>query len=90
MSKKIKYSKLDIYELEDLYKPTDDIFCEDDFSYIKLKHILFEKLDDTERRIILCYSHYGNLRDTAKLFNVSTTTIWNYISKIKKKIKKYI
>lgn len=85
--KRIKSEMTDIYSLEDMYRPSDDIFNDDDFQYDKLKRIIFYKLDDTERRIILCYAHIGNIRDTAKIFHVSTSTLWGYIYKIKKKIK---
>lgn len=81
--------KINIYELEELYSPSSDIFSEDNETYDKLKKIIFFKLDDTERRIILCYAEVGNLRDTAKIFNVSTSTIWGYVSRIKTKILKF-
>lgn len=81
--------KINIYELEELYSPSFDIFSEDDDTYDKLKKIIFFKLDDTERRIILCYADVGNLRDTAKIFNVSTSTIWAYVTRIKTKILKF-
>lgn len=83
----IEEEKLNIYQLEDLYRPSDDIFNDDSNLYSRLKKILFYKLDDTERRIILCYAHTGNLRDTAKLFKLSTSTIFGYIRNIKTKIK---
>ena len=79
-------NKIDIYELEETYRPSLDIFDEDDYSYDRLKKIIYYFLDDTERRIILCYAETGNLRDTAKIFKVSTTTIWSYVNKIKRKI----
>ena len=83
---KEKQYKIDIYELEETYRPTLDIFNEDDYSYDRLKKIIYYFLDDTERRIILCYTETGNLRDTAKIFKVSTSTIWAYVNRIKKKI----
>lgn len=87
---KVKESKkINIYELEELYSPSFDIFSEDDETYDKLKKIIFFKLDETERRIILCYADIGNLRDTAKLFNVSTSTIWAYVTRIKTKILEF-
>lgn len=91
MSKKTKYDLLksiDIYSLEDEYKPSDDIFNEDDILYRNLKKIIQNTLDDTERRILLTYAELGNYRDTAKLFNVSTTTIYNRIRDIRIKIIK--
>lgn len=87
MKRKKSDEPLNIYELEDLYRPTDDIFNEDSNLYSRLKKVIYYKLDETERRIILCYAHTGNLRDTAKIFKVSTSTIYGYIKNIKTKIK---
>lgn len=93
MRRKLRSEKTDpkwIYQIENEYKPSDDIFCEDDILYAKLKKIIYNELDETERRIILAYAGLGNLRDTAKLFKVSTTTIWTKIRDIKIKIIKLL
>lgn len=93
MKKQKKPNKLksfNIYEVLDEYKPYDDIFCEDDITISKIKKIIQNDLNETERRIILSYAELGNLRDTAALFKVSTTTIWNQIKQIKIKIIKLI
>lgn len=93
MSKKTKYElikSLDIYSLEDEYKPSNDIFDEDDILYKKLKKIIQDTLDDTERRILITYAELGNYRDTAKVFSVSTTTIFNKIRDIRIKIIKFL
>lgn len=87
MRKNISFDKINIYEIENKYCPSDDIFSEDDPNIDKLKRIIYHKLDDTEKRIMLCYIEIGNLRDTAKLFKVSTSTIYGYIKKIKDYIK---
>lgn len=84
---KTKNEELNIYELEDLYRPSDDVFCDDSNLYYKIKYILFNVLSETDRRIIICYAHTGSLRETAKLFNVSTSTIFGYVHRIKKIIK---
>lgn len=80
---------IDIYEIEDEYAYDPDIFTEDEPEISKLKWIIWNKLDMTERRIILVYAHLGNIRDTAKVFKVSPTTIWNTITNIRKKICQY-
>lgn len=76
-----------ITQVEHDYEPNDDIFCEDSEKFRRLKHLICNKLNETERRIILAYTELGNLRDTAKLFRVSTTTIYKEIKKIREKIK---
>lgn len=80
-------NKINIYELEDIFRPSNDIFNEDDITIFRLKKIIQSVLNETERRIILCYAELGNIRDTAALFKVSPTTIFNQIKNIKKKIK---
>ena len=87
--KKPKENKLkgfNIYDIEDEYKPNNSIFDEDDEEVKKIKYIIYNKLSETDRRIILAYSEIGNIRDTAKLFKVSPTTIWNMIKNIKRQI----
>ena len=89
--KKQKENRLkgfNIYDIEDEYKPSDDIFNEDDITISKIKRIIQNDLNETERRIILAYAELGNIRDCAKLFKVSPTTIWTKIKEIKIKIIK--
>ena len=89
--KKQKENKLkgfNIYDVEDEYAPSDDIFNEDDITISKIKKIIQNDLSEPERRIILSYAELGNVRDCAKLFKVSPTTIWNKIKEIKIKIIK--
>lgn len=89
--KKIEKQQLlenfNIYDVLDEYSPSDDIFefDENDKGYI-LKKIINEQLNETERRIILTYAEIGDLRNTAKIFKVSTSTIRNEIVKIRYKI----
>lgn len=84
----IKFPASWIYDVEDEYKPSNDIFNEDDIIIDKIKRIIQNDLNEPERRIILAYAHLGNIRDCAKLFKVSPTTIWNKIREIKIKIIK--
>lgn len=86
--KENKLKGFNIYDIEDEYAPSDDIFNEDDITISKIKKIIYNDLEEPERRIILAYAELGNIRDTAKLFKVSPTTIWNKIKDIKIKIIK--
>lgn len=89
--KKPKENKLkcfNIYAVEDEYKPSNDIFNEDDIIIDRIKKVIYNTLDEPDRRIILAYTELGNIRDCAKLFKVSPTTIWNKIKAIKIKIIK--
>lgn len=91
--KKPKENKLkgfNIYAVEDEYAPNYSIFNEDDITIDRIKKIIYNILDEPERRIILAYAEIGNLRDTARLFRVSPTTIWNKIREIRIKIIKQL
>lgn len=83
-------AEMNIYQILDEYKPNDSIFDEDDDKIRKLKKIIYNNLDETERRIILEYAEIGNSRDCAKLFKVSPTTIYLRIKEIQNKIKSYL
>lgn len=86
--KENKFSGFNIYDVEDEYKPSNDVFNEDDITIDRIKKVIYNTLDEPERRIILAYAELGNIRDCAKLFKVSPTTIWNKIKEIKIKIIK--
>lgn len=76
--------------LLDDYRPDDGIFSEDEDIVRILKKIVYTRLDETDRRILIVYADLGNVRDTAEIFRVSSTTIWWRIKSIKEKIKKYV
>ena len=60
---------------------TDDI--------IKLKKIIFYKLTEAERRIIILYAQEESLRKLGALLGISTASAWIEVNKIRKKIKGY-
>lgn len=82
-----RMSDFNIYDVLDEYAPSDGIWCEDEHSINSLKKIVYRDLNETDRRIILSYAELGNVRDTARLFRVSSTTIWYRIADIRKRIK---
>lgn len=84
MEKKHTVNIKDIFEE---YKENQDIFNEEEDNIINLKRIIWNVLDETERRIILLYTEIGNMRDTAKELGVSTSTLCIYVNKIRQKIK---
>lgn len=81
------YKDFNIYETIDEYRPDLNIFSNEDETILKIKKIIYYRLNETDRRIILTYTQLGNIRDTAKLFKVSPTTIWSKIKKIQIDIK---
>lgn len=88
--KKYDMELFNIYDVESDYAPVDDVLSEDDIIVQLSKKIVYTRLDETDRRIILAYAEIGNIRDTARLFKVSPTTIWIRIQEIRKKIKEYL
>ena len=86
----MEQNDFNIYEVIEEYSPDYTVFDDDSDEIRKLKRIVFHKLTETERRIILAYSEIGNIRDTARLFKVSSTTIYKQIKMIRKKIYEYI
>ena len=82
----MKQDDFDIYEVMDEYAPDYSVFDNDSDDIRKIKRIIFNELSETERRILLSYAQLGNLRDTAKLFQVSSTTIYTEIKRIRNKI----
>lgn len=69
--------------LED-YQPDDDLFSEEDDKIHKLKKIIYTKLSESDRRIILLYAELGNLRAVASILNISHTTVYYQILRIRK------
>ena len=86
----MEQTDFNIYEVMDEYALDYSIFDEDSEEIRRIKRIIFNELTETERRIILSYAQLGNIRDTAKLFQVSSTTIYTEIKKIRNKIYDYI
>lgn len=84
-------SKLNIKEILDEYKPDNDIFTEEDYQINKLKNIIYNNLNEVDRRILLMYAESGSLRQLGKELGVCASTALNKINEIRKKIlKEYV
>lgn len=70
------------------YEPNDDIMSEDNEDINKLKHIIFDKLPEVDKRIILLYSELQSQRKVAKYLGVSPSTAYILIKRIREDIKK--
>mgnify|MGYP002868282634 CR=1 FL=1 len=77
---------ININEILEEYKPDNDIFSEEEFNIKKLKNIIFNELDEVERRIILIYAETGSLRKLGKELGVCASTALSKIKEIRKKI----
>lgn len=78
-----------IYEIIETYKPDNDLFTKEEENILLIKNIIYSKLSESDRRIILLYAHYGNLREVAKILKVSVTTAAKHIKRIRININSY-
>lgn len=74
--------------LED-YKPDNSIFSNEDKNINILKNIIYNHLNEVDRRIILMYAETGSLRKLGKELGVSASTALNKIREIRNKIYEY-
>lgn len=79
----------DIYEILDTYKPDNSLFTNEQEDMLRLKNAVYS-LSEPDKRIILLYAHYGNLRDVAKILKVSVTTASKHIKRIRLQIYRKI
>lgn len=79
--------QIDIEEVKDEYKPVFDIFTNEDEKVYRLKWIIANVLDETERRIILIYTDCQSQRKVAQMLGISTSLANIKINQIRKKIK---
>ena len=77
---------IDIQQILEDYAPDTSIWNDDEELVNKLKEIIYNKLTEPEKRIILMYAELGNLRKLGKELGVSTSSAWIKIKDIKTKI----
>ena len=80
--------KLDIKEILEDYQPSDDIFNDEDELINKLKHIIYLKLNEVDKRIILMYAELKSLRKLGMELGISVSSAWIKIKEIRDKIYK--
>ena len=81
-------NKLDIKEILEDYQPSDDIFNDEDELTNKLKHIIYLKLNEVDKRIILMYAELKSLRKLGMELGISVSSAWIKIKEIRDKIYK--
>lgn len=87
MKTKNNIEDVNIYYILDEYRPDDNIFSLENENINKIKHIIYDILNETDRRIILLYAELGNIRDVAKILKVSSGTAFLQIKRIQKTIR---
>lgn len=79
---------INIKEIMGEYMPCEeDLFSDDPYNLLKIKHIIFNILNESERRILILYAEFGSMRKVADITHLSLGTIHKYINGIRKKIK---
>lgn len=70
----------------DEYQPDDDIFSDEDDRTNKLKHIIYDYLDEVDRRCLLMYAELGSLRKLGNELGISASSAYIKIKAIKETI----
>ena len=81
-------NKLNIKEILEDYQPSDDIFNDEDELVNNLKHIIYLKLNEVDKRIILMYAELKSLRKLGSELGISVSSAWIKIKEIRDKIYK--
>ena len=79
-----------IKDMLEEYKPDNGLFSEEDEKINLLKNIIYKKLDEVDRRIILMYAELGSLRKLGRELGVSSSTALSRIREIREKIFEYV
>lgn len=79
-------SKNEMKEILEDYAPDDDIFSEEDEDINRLKHIVYDELDEVDKRVLLMYAELGTLEKVGKELGVSRASSCLKIKEIRKKI----
>ena len=66
------------------YDFTFDVFTQDDERMVRLKRIIAEKLDASDRNTLILYAEVGSTRRTAKMLGVSRNTFKQNLNRIRK------
>ena len=72
------------------YLPDDDLFSTEDERVNALKHIIYEKLSETDKRVILLYAELGSQREVGRKLGVSASTVNILIKRIRNEILKHL
>ena len=72
------------------YLPDDDLFSVEDERMNALKHIIYEKLSETDKRVILLYAELGSQREVGRKLGVSASTVNILIKRIRNEILKHL
>lgn len=81
---------INITRIMEDYVPDDDIMSEEPEDINRLKHIIFDKLPEVDKRVILLYAELQSIRKVAAHLGVSASTAYLLIKRIKDDIKQWL
>lgn len=73
-------------EILEEYRPNEDVFDPDSDTVRRLKFVIYNCLNEIDRRVILLYTELGTQRKLAAELGVSASTVNKLIKDIKRKI----
>ena len=79
-------TKEEIKWILDTYRPNEDIFDEDSDRVRRLKFVIYNCLNEIDRRVILLYAELQTQRKLAAELGVSASTVNKLLKEIKRKI----
>lgn len=79
-------TKEEIKWILDTYRPNEDIFDEDSDRVRRLKFVIYNCLNEIDRRVVLLYAELGTQRALARELGVSASTVNKLLKEIKRKI----
>lgn len=88
MKRRKENDEIDLKSLAIDYAEDTSIFSDEDEKMHKMKVVLWHRLNEPDRRILLIYAETQSLRATAKIIGVSSGTIRNKINKIRERFER--
>lgn len=77
------YGDMRIEEILEDYAPDNTIWSNEDERVNAIKNIIYTKLDEVDRRIIILYAELGSLRKLGKELGISASSAYLKIKQIK-------
>lgn len=77
-------------KIEELFEEYKNNTLTDDDDMYNLKDIIFNKLTEVEKRLLLLYAELQSYAKLGKQLNISSTLAYYQVKEIKKKIKQLL
>ena len=72
------------------YRPNEGIFNTEPDRVAAVKDVIWHRLNEVERRVIILYAHLGSQRKLGEELGLSASTINKLIKQIRNKIYEYL